>query len=376
MTAAPATDEPLPGSYPPGAEPFLAAVVADPDDDTARLVFADWLQESGDDARAEFIRLQIDLDNGGPAEGSVERQRDLLAGHRAAWLAGYPPWAVAGLERSFRRGFPTAVHATPRQWWRDGDRLRRWLPLEEVSIEGEATECPDAFARPSLVGLKRLALNRIGAAELRALAASAAPASLESLQLAGGQPAYRPYTPPDETALRPLLGADNLSNLRELRVHFDRFGDALGLLVGGSPHLRGLRVLCLSDGMGDGAARRLFDSPNLANVTHLALPHNPIGDSGLRGLVRSKHATALVDLDLRHAALTAESGRLLAAWPGLRGVRYLHLGGNALGLAGLTALCESPYLTALRTLQALDNVSSARRHLAAALPGFARLHLF
>jgi hypothetical protein len=31
-----------PGGYPPGAEPFLAALVTDPGDDTPRLVFADW----------------------------------------------------------------------------------------------------------------------------------------------------------------------------------------------------------------------------------------------------------------------------------------------------------------------------------------------
>jgi uncharacterized protein (TIGR02996 family) len=51
----------LPGGYPPGAEPFLAAIIADPADDTPRLVFADWLQENGDEDRAEFIRIQCDL---------------------------------------------------------------------------------------------------------------------------------------------------------------------------------------------------------------------------------------------------------------------------------------------------------------------------
>lgn len=38
---------------------LLAAVCADPDDDTPRLVFADWLQENGEERRAEFIREQI-----------------------------------------------------------------------------------------------------------------------------------------------------------------------------------------------------------------------------------------------------------------------------------------------------------------------------
>ncbi len=31
---------------------FLAAIIAQPDDDVARLVFADWLQENGQETRA------------------------------------------------------------------------------------------------------------------------------------------------------------------------------------------------------------------------------------------------------------------------------------------------------------------------------------
>jgi uncharacterized protein (TIGR02996 family) len=40
---------------------FLEAVLANPDDDAPRLIFADWLEERGQAARAEFIRLQIRL---------------------------------------------------------------------------------------------------------------------------------------------------------------------------------------------------------------------------------------------------------------------------------------------------------------------------
>ncbi len=40
---------------------LLRAVVAAPDDDTPRLVFADWLDEHGQPDRAEFIRLQCEL---------------------------------------------------------------------------------------------------------------------------------------------------------------------------------------------------------------------------------------------------------------------------------------------------------------------------
>lgn len=40
---------------------FVRSVIADRDDDTVRLALADWLQERGDEPRAEFIRVQCAL---------------------------------------------------------------------------------------------------------------------------------------------------------------------------------------------------------------------------------------------------------------------------------------------------------------------------
>jgi uncharacterized protein (TIGR02996 family) len=41
---------------------FLEAIRQNPDDDTPRLVYADWLEER-DDPRGEFIRIQCQLAN-------------------------------------------------------------------------------------------------------------------------------------------------------------------------------------------------------------------------------------------------------------------------------------------------------------------------
>jgi uncharacterized protein (TIGR02996 family) len=40
---------------------FIRAICEQPDDDTVRLVFADWLDENGEGERAEFIRVQCEL---------------------------------------------------------------------------------------------------------------------------------------------------------------------------------------------------------------------------------------------------------------------------------------------------------------------------
>ena len=43
---------------------LMFAVCENPDDDTPRLVLADWLEENGEPERAQFIRLQIQLARG------------------------------------------------------------------------------------------------------------------------------------------------------------------------------------------------------------------------------------------------------------------------------------------------------------------------
>ncbi len=76
---------------------FLAKILAEPEDDTVRLVYADWLDENGQGDRAEFIRLQIELSkplarqfsDSGAVEAARKRQDELLARHSREWR-GYP----------------------------------------------------------------------------------------------------------------------------------------------------------------------------------------------------------------------------------------------------------------------------------------------
>jgi uncharacterized protein (TIGR02996 family) len=42
-------------------EAFLQAILDVPDDDSPRLVYADWLEEQGQMDKAEFIRVQCEL---------------------------------------------------------------------------------------------------------------------------------------------------------------------------------------------------------------------------------------------------------------------------------------------------------------------------
>lgn len=379
------TDESIPGGYPPGAEMFLSAICANRADDTVRLVFADWLQENGDEERAEFIRLQIALHRehpdyeipfvrnnlGGEWDARYTRQKELLERNASLWVGGFPRLMFSTTSADFVRGFPSRAITNPAQWHAHGERVRRWVPLEGVDVLGQSTSFADLFSLASLVGISQLTLPRATTDELRALVHSPVLDSLTSLSVVGRTVNGTIENP----VLRALFGSHRLRCLRRLHLQLDRAGDTLGFVLAGSPHLRNLRALHVSDAMRAESARDLFDSPNIANVTELRLPNNPMGDTAIRGLVRSKYVTKLTFLELSYAELTVDSGRLLAGWPGLRTLNSLAIEGNRLGLDGLTALSESPHLEQLQSLQLVGNVDDNQLPVVRMLPWFARVTL-
>jgi uncharacterized protein (TIGR02996 family) len=72
---------------------LLRSIQADPDDELARLVLADWLDDNGDSARAEFIRVQIELarvaPNSAPWQSLRERELRLLFENSRRWLGPF-----------------------------------------------------------------------------------------------------------------------------------------------------------------------------------------------------------------------------------------------------------------------------------------------
>ena len=102
---------------------LLAAIRAEPDEDTPALVYADWLQERGHADRAEFIRTQVELartPHGDDRRTALEvRELQLVAQNAAEWAAPratFPEYVLSSTgdrrERFwsvFRRGFLEAV---------------------------------------------------------------------------------------------------------------------------------------------------------------------------------------------------------------------------------------------------------------------------
>lgn len=143
---------------------MLAAVCADPGDDTVRLAYADWLDERGqpgDADRAEFIRVQVELARLGGCDpvcshefghrddcrlgfraGRLHnRERQLLNDphpvgnfriypNRMGWSEDLRQWANV----EFRRGFVEAVTCAVDDWWEHRDGLRRRHPVTTVRL--------------------------------------------------------------------------------------------------------------------------------------------------------------------------------------------------------------------------------------------------
>ncbi len=110
---------------------LLAAIIANPDEDTTRLVYADWLQENGQAERAEFIRLQI-ANVGRPV---VERSREgeLLKQHQKRWGKPFRTLFPGGLF-TYQRGFVTTVRTEWRFYQQSLAPLLQMTPVEQIVV--------------------------------------------------------------------------------------------------------------------------------------------------------------------------------------------------------------------------------------------------
>jgi uncharacterized protein (TIGR02996 family) len=152
---------------------LLKAVCENPDDDTPRLVFADWLQENGEEERAEFIRLQIEVARRFEAGTLADDDPDeFLAGeleraHGSRWWLGTPP-ERDGVAFRMWRGFPFwLVVSDRRALKRAQHNTAGVVAVERLTLLNEMNHATaKSFARwkfaPQLRGLELTHLNLWG----------------------------------------------------------------------------------------------------------------------------------------------------------------------------------------------------------------------
>jgi uncharacterized protein (TIGR02996 family) len=137
---------------------FLAAIAAEPDDDTHRLVFADWLDENGQPERAELIRVQVEFEplredfDSDRAAVLRKREEELLDHFRGPWhdaLQALVGEHQRGIGIIHRRGLPERI-VLPVQWFlQHAETLRTAYPtltrLDLFRVNGwgqRLAECP------------------------------------------------------------------------------------------------------------------------------------------------------------------------------------------------------------------------------------------
>ncbi len=251
-------------------EGLIRALIADPDDDVPRLVYADWLEEHGRPERARLIRGQCELQRLTECDDAATQDRRtalatevvaLLKKHRIAWLAELPSlggvfWRPAPNDHSpggiFERGFVNAIMAeSPTALLGDGER---------------------AFA---VAPVQRLYLGWLGPRASRKLSQWPFLARLRSLEARGAE----------DRSVVELARSPYLSSLRRLKL------DGCGITSAG--------------------LESLAKAGWLGSLTHLHLGSNRIDDDGARALAAAPHPGQLRCIDLRSNPLSAAGRQVL-----------------------------------------------------------------
>src|SRR5262245_11773990 len=326
-------------------EPFLRAILEQPDDDGPRRVFADRLEEWGQAERAEVIRLQCRrapglvehsaLEGPGPhprAGRARRRVRELLQRHGRRWAAEDLGWEPPGW--GFRRGFVETVIAPAPRFALSGPAWARRVPLRAVALTRAAGYARDLADCPALAGLDSLAVYGADGAVAPALAASPHLGRLTRLVLAWGAA--------DWPGLALLVGSPALPGLQSLAANscglggdgFAEFVSVLAIWASGR-----LRSLALGgNGLGDATVAALAAAPALAGLEELALYDNDLSDAAVEALAASPHLARLRRLSLNDNRIGNAGAAALAASPHLAGLEYLGLGHNAVEGEGAEAL--------------------------------------
>jgi uncharacterized protein (TIGR02996 family) len=315
-------------------EAFLQAIVENPDDDTPRLVYADWLDEHGQPDRAEFIRLQVRL-SGGAARGADRlrrRERKLLVAHEKEWSA-----PLHGIVRraGFRRGFPERVTLTAQDFLEHGDTLFRRAPVRHLILTEVGKLLPRVMDSPHLARIQVLDFRTFGGQKVRPLVRSPHLGGLTGLVLR--------FAGLDDSDAAALAAAPKLASVKLLDLYGSNISAAGAMMLARSAHLGGLTDLVLGDNqeVGDvGAALLAGPETRLSGLARLHLSFTGIGNAGARSLADSPHLPNLRFLDLGFNHIGSPGARALVGSPHRKGLVYLGLRGNPLGRGVHKALAE------------------------------------
>jgi uncharacterized protein (TIGR02996 family) len=360
---------------------FVEDIVARPDDDAPRLIFADWLEDHGDPQRAEFIRRQCEraakLGDAGELQSWLDCRPTVSYGSRrehpfahsilgaldvdeSAWSdtegrsleahleeTGRERWLRGlSLPIAFRRGFPERIETGAYEYLQHADILERIAPVQAIRLvdfspppQEEDIDWDQADA-DRLEWTSRLAecpqLKRWR--ELEFLAC------------------------PGWDLFDALLSSPHLRNLRRLVATSNEVGGGVEIVA--DKRFKHLRWLDLHDSdsaggrPGDTVFIHLVTSPHLARLEYLGFGGNAVRDKGVVALASSPTMGRLRSLSLRSSYLSPAALRALGNSTTLKSLRHLDVSWSledSLDDGALAMLLESPLFPKLTLLDICSN---------------------
>lgn len=287
---------PASAACPAEARAFLGDIREQPDDDTPRLILADWLEERGFPwgtlLRAQTQRARLRETD--PAWGPLAEQEEAwMEEHAEEVLA---PFRELGWRPYFRRGL---IHVITR-------------------------------------------ISALFDSRLDELAATDLWQWVETVRLLAG---------PDEPLDLVLSECSQLAYFPGLDLVSAGLHDEGVARLCLSPHLGRLMSLELGfNQVGPDGADALAFARSLTGLRTLRLDDNYLGPEGARALAVSGSLQSLLTLDLRWNGLGPEGARALVASAAFPRLTTLYLGNNDLGDEGARALLDVGSFARLRTL--------------------------
>lgn len=264
---------------------LLRTILANPQDDAPRLVYADWLEEhsSGESGhplydRADFIRSQMRLFNLQAADGDEAHADQLLDRYRAEWTT-HLPFA----DPVFERGFVAGVASNAAQFLQHAATALAHHPITSLNVTDHGyLEGPDRSVTKLLYSTHM--------------------SHITCLDLTGC-----PLNPPRGPERSPLAASKSLANLQELdltgidRSHFPDVAAARNM-----PALLSLDLTQMS--LEDYVVEALAHKRNFPKLQRLNLTDNEIDNEGAEALASSTRLKTLRFLDLTANPRIGESG--------------------------------------------------------------------
>lgn len=351
---------------------LIAGILANRDEDTGYLVYADYLTERGN-SHGDYIRVCVErsrLPPDSPERSLLSaRAAALVTAHGEEWFA---PLGALGLRPEMFGRF------CPQLWL---SHTRGVIDHVLIDQPGFPATAPRLFVAAPF--LRRLSLQH-GGFDAPALTKVKQLAQIEELDLSHG----------DATAddLRVLFRSRHLGGLRALVLNNTAIGDEGVRHLCAWPQLARLETLNVSHcGITAAGFERLAGCERLAGLKRLKVGYNVVAGEDAHPLFCSPHLTALEELEIGNLNIDAMTGVGFGAFPKLRALdlssaafegtgfallvshefpalEVLTLNSTRLTPGNIQALAGAPCAARLRELH-LDEVDTGIAGLAALVQG-------